>query len=429
MGLKSIEPGASGRRAGRTCHKLIAMKQRTFFAALVVLGGSAAAISQPATPESKPDAPAAAYATQTVCEGLEVPWAIAFLPGDRGDMLITERPGRVRLYKDGRLVPAPVLTVPNVMARTGMEVGLMGLCLHPDFSKNGWVYLAYGHTEGDIRIARYKYSPSKAGAKPGEIDPGEFTEETILLRGIAAGPNHAGCRVKFGPDGKLYITTGEMFKRALAQDMTSLNGKILRINDDGSIPSDNPFVGDEFKAKGTRPEIWSSGHRNPQGLAWQSGTGVLFETEHGPSGEVGSGASGQGGDELNIITKGQNYGWPVIHHDQTKEGMESPLTQWSPSVAPASVMVYSGSRFPAWKDSVFVGALGGLGGQKKWGIIRLTVGNGKVASQEVLATGFGRIREVTEGPDGAIYFTTSNRDGRAQPKPGDDRIIRLTPAS
>jgi glucose/arabinose dehydrogenase len=237
----------------------------------------------------------------------------------------------------------------------------------------------------------------------------------VIIEDIPAAPNHAGMRCRFGPDGKLYITTGDSTERAIAQQMNSLGGKILRLNDDGSVPQDNPFVGQ----KDARPEIWSLGHRNPQGIAWQPGSGLIFETEHGPSGFDGPG----GGDEVNIVERGKNYGWPTIHHKQTQAGLESPLLEYTPACAPASGMFYNSSIFPQFKGNFFFGCLAG----KR--IIRVVLDRRKVVSQENILEGkYGRIREMAEGPDGYIYFSTSNRDGRGSPASDDDRIMRLVPA-
>ncbi|HYE01795.1 MAG TPA: PQQ-dependent sugar dehydrogenase [Phycisphaerales bacterium] len=358
---------------------------------------------------------------EVVAEGLEVPWDIVFLPDGR--MLVTERPGRVRVIDaKGVLRAEPLHTVPNVKTARG-EIGLMGMCLHPAFANNGYVYLAYGHTDGDVRVDRYTLAirPVSDGSRP----PLEtLAGATPILKGIPASVNHAGCRVGFGPDGKLYITAGEMFKKELAQDLTSLGGKTLRVNDDGSIPEDNPFAGPEHRAKGVRPEIWSYGHRNAQGMDWQPGSGRMFQSEHGPSGEAG-----HGGDEVNLVEKGKNYGWPIIHHDETREGMEAPLVTWTPATAPASGAFYTGDLFPEWKGNFMVGMLGGLGREKRPGVYRIVLDGPRYVGHEVILTDHGRIREVAQGPDGALYVTTSNRDGRARPSPGDDKVLRLVPAS
>ena len=202
----------------------------------------------------------------------------------------------------------------------------------------------------------------------------------------------------------------------MAQRLDSLAGKTLRLNDDGSIPPDNPFVGQP----NARPEIWSYGHRNAQGIDWQPGTDAQFQTEHGPSGFDGPG----GGDEVNIVERGRNYGWPVLHHTQTKEGAVAPLLEYTPAVAPASAIFYRGAAFPQFRGNFFFGNLKGEC------LIRVTLDGRRVVNQERLLQGrYGRIREVAEGIDGAIYFSTSNRDGRGAPAGNDDRILRLVPAS
>jgi aldose sugar dehydrogenase len=196
--------------------------------------------------------------------------------------------------------------------------------------------------------------------------------------------------------------------------LNSLAGKTLRLNDDGSIPPDNPFVNQQ----GARPEIWSLGHRNAQGIAWQPDTGLQFQTEHGPSGFDGPG----GGDEVNIVEKGKNYGWPTVHHEQSRDGQESPILVYTPAAAPASAMFYRGSAFPQFRGNLFFGNLKGEC------IIRVVLDGKRVVSQErLIERTYGRIREVAEGPDGAIYFSTSNRDGRGSPAKDDDRILRLAP--
>jgi glucose/arabinose dehydrogenase len=282
----------------------------------------------------------------------------------------------------------------------------MDISLHPNFAANNFLYLAYAYNKSGKRdkVVRYKY----AG--------GKFIEPKIIIEDIPAAPNHAGMRCRFGPDGKLYVATGDSTQWELAQKLDSLAGKILRLNDDGSVPKDNPFVGQA----GARPEIWTYGNRNPQGIAWQPGSNLLFETEHGPSGFEGKGG---GGDEVNIIERGKNYGWPVIHHKLTQAGMESPLLEYSPACAPASATFYNGSAFTVFKGNFFFGCLGGRR------IIRVVLNGRNVVSQENLLEGtYGRIREMEEGPDGYIYFSTSNRDGRGSPATDDDRIMRLVPA-
>jgi glucose/arabinose dehydrogenase len=341
------------------------------------------------------------YRVETVVGGLEVPWGFAFLPNR--NLLFTERPGRVRLLENGKLRAEPVFVVPDV--EPSSESGLMDISLHPGFASNNFVYLAYAY-RGDgkrVKVVRYKF------------DGGKLSDARVIIENIPAAPNHAGTRARFGPDGKLYVTTGDATEWNLAQNNNSLSGKTLRLNDDGTVPTDNPFAG----RAGYRPEIFSTGHRNPQGLAWQPGSGLMFQTEHGPSGFEGRGG---GADEVNIVGRGKNYGWPTIYGKRTQAGLEPPLLEYSPACAPASGAFYNGSEFPTFKGNFFFGCLRGER------LIRVVLDGRRVVSQEdMLSETYGRIREVAEGPDGYIYFSTSNRDGRGSPAKDDDRIMRLVP--
>ena len=340
------------------------------------------------------------FKVETVIPNLEIVWSIVWAPDGR--MIFTERPGRVRVYENGKLRPDPLFVVPDVEPKG--ESGLMSVALHPQFASNHWLYLSYAYNSGgqQVRVARYRETPNG------------FTDRKVIIEGIPAAQFHAGCRLRFGPDGKLYITTGDATDRALAQKLDSLAGKTLRLNDDGTVPNDNPFVGQT----NARPEIWTYGNRNAQGIDFQPGTNLLWETEHGPSGFDGPG----GGDEVNILERGKNYGWPVIHHRDTHAGMEAPILEYTPACAPGSGMFYRGSAFPQFKGNFFFGCLRGER------IIRVTLDGRRVVSQENLLEGkYGRIRDLAEGPDGLIYFSTSNRDGRGRPAKDDDRVMRLLP--
>jgi aldose sugar dehydrogenase len=343
------------------------------------------------------------FKVETVVGGLEVPWSIAFAPDGR--MFITERPGRVRVMENGRLRPAPLAVIEDV--RSASESGLMGLALHTQFATNRLLYLSYAYAAGgeqQVRVVRFR--------ETGDA----LTDRKVIIEAIPAAPNHAGCRLRFGPDGKLYITTGDATDGELAQKMDSLAGKTLRLNDDGSVPPDNPFTSQQ----GARPEIWSIGHRNAQGLDFQPGSDLMFQTEHGPSGFDGPG----GGDEVNIVERAKNYGWPLIHHGQTRAGLEAPLLEYTPACAPGSGTFYRGSLFTQFKGNFFFGCLRGRR------LIRVVLDGRRVVSQEdLLKDNYGRIREVAEGPDGAIYFSTSNKDGRGSPAEEDDRILKLVPVN
>jgi glucose/arabinose dehydrogenase len=382
------------------------MMRRIFYSILLfsfALGCSQTPPGKGAGETSATQDGAVQFRVETVAGNLQVPWSIVFSPDGR--ILFTERPGRVRVIEGGRLRAEPLAVINDVESRS--ESGLMGLTLHPQFASNRFLYLAYAYQSGDggqqrVRVVRFR-----------ETGTG-LTDRRLIIENIPAAQFHAGCRLRFGPDGKLYISTGDATEPATAQKLDSLGGKILRLNDDGTIPSDNPFVGQ----KNARPEIWSYGHRNPQGLDFQPGTNLLFETEHGPSGGDAPG----GGDEVNIVEKGKNYGWPVVHHKDTRAGMESSLLEYTPAVAPASGTFYQGTRFPQFRGNFF---FGNLRGQT---IIRVVLEGRRVVSQERLLEGqYGRIRDVVEGPDGALYFSTSNRDGRGSPATDDDRILRLVP--
>jgi len=347
------------------------------------------------------------FRVETVAANLEIVWSIVFAPDGR--MFFTERPGRVRVIENGKLRAVPFFTVPDV--ELSGESGLMGMTLHPKFAENHFVYLAYAYRDASknqtVRVARYR--------ETGET----LVDAKTIIEAIPASRYHSGTRLKFGADGKLYITTGDATKQTLAQKLDSINGKTLRLNDDGTIPNDNPFLGQ----KGARGEIWTYGHRNAQGMDFHPETGLMFQTEHGPS--IIDGVSlfkRTGGDEVNIVEKGKNYGWAKISHNSKREGMETPIIEYSPAVAPASGMFYRGNLFPEFKNNFFFGALKGEA------IIRLVLDGRRIVSQDkLLEKQMGRIREIAEAADGSIYFSTSNRDGRGDPTKEDDRILRIVP--
>lgn len=352
----------------------------------------------------------AKFKVETVAENLEVPWSITFAPDGR--IFFTERTGRVRIIENGKLREKPLYVLTDV--KLDGETGLMGMTLHPNFAENHLLYLAYVYDTSDgkkVRAVRYKENNET------------LLEPKTMIENIAAAQYHAGMRLSFSPaDGKLYITTGDATKQKYAQDLSSINGKTLRLNDDGSVPQDNPFVGQ----KNARPEIWSYGHRNAQGIAWQPETNLMFQTEHGPSGIDGVSlfkvSKRFGGDEVNIVERGKNYGWDKISHMSKKDGMETPLVEYSPAVAPASAAFYRGDAFPAFKGNLFFGAL------KSESIVRLIIENRKITAQEfLLKKQYGRIREVAVSPEGFIYFSTSNKDGRGDAAATDDRILRIVP--
>jgi glucose/arabinose dehydrogenase len=348
-------------------------------------------------PTASPSSAQPKLNVQVFAQNLDTPWEIGFAPDGR--IFVTERPGRIRIIKNGQLQTEPWMTLD--VAEVG-EGGLLGLALDPQFPQNHFIYVAYTYraSSGRLqnRLVRLRDDPVT----------GKGSVDKVLLDGILGASNHDGGRVKFGPDGKLYWTTGDAQNGALAQDPSSLNGKILRINPDGTIPSDNPF----------RSAVYSYGHRNSEGLAWQPGTGRLYATEHGPSGEKGCCQ-----DEVNLIEPGKNYGWPIISGDEQREGMVSPIIQsgsnatWAPSGATFV------TRGP-WAGSL---VFAGLRGQA---LYRLTLDPNdprKVQNLQVLFQGqFGRLRDVVEGPDGALYILTSNSDGRGSPSPEGDKVLRLT---
>lgn len=335
---------------------------------------------------------------ERVAEGLQIPWAIDFLPD--GKALVTERPGTLSIVDLGSGERVKVHDVPAVAARN--QGGLLDVLVHPKYAENRKIYLCFSvEVDGGYttRVARYTLS-------------GGHLKDAETLFDAAPAFNrvhHFGCRMQIDAQGYLYFTVGDRLERDLAQSLESHNGKVLRIHDDGRIPKDNPFV-DTPRAK---PEIWSYGHRNPQGLAFRPGTSELWSHEHGP----------RGGDEINLVSKGLNYGWPVItfgreYHGPSigegteKEGMQQPVLQWTPSIGPSGMEFYSADLFPAWKGHLF------SGGMALTYLSRVELDGQRFKHEEKLFSGLGwRIREVDQGPDGALYLLTDN-----------SWLLRVTPA-
>ena len=343
------------------------------------------------------------YRVVTVVDGLVQPWSIAFLPG--GDMLITERPGRLRIVRQGKLLPQPVEGIPKVF--TSSQGGLLEVMPHPDFTSNRLLYLTYskaGATDAQATTALIR----------GRFENDRLTNVQQLFEATAQGRNHFSGKIAFDGKGYLFLSAGDRqappegnLEAHPAQDVSNHQGKIIRLHDDGRVPADNPLL----KRPGARPEIWSYGHRNVQGLAIHPVTGDLWANEHGP----------QGGDELNRIQPGMNYGWPVIgygvnyttgaaiHAGTHRDGMQQPVNVWVPSIGISGLMIYTGDKFPQWKGNMFAG---GMNGQQ---LSRLTLDGQRVVSQELLVQRMGRIRDVRQGPDGYIYLVTDDREGKPTP--------------
>lgn len=342
------------------------------------------------------------YKQEVVVEGLNMPWAIAFL--SETEWLVTERlTGELRLIQNGQLHPDPIGGVPEVWARG--QGGLLDVVAHPNYKENGWIYLSYA-------------SPHKPG-EPGQgantefirarIKNHELTDIQVLFKAI---PNrtstpHFGGRIVFDGKGHIFLSVGERGEMDKAQDLSTHQGRIIRLTEDGKVPKDNPFVG----KKDALPEIWSYGHRNPQGLVLHPTSGILWEHEHGP----------QGGDELNVIEKGKNYGWPlitfginydnsIISNDTARAGLEQPKTYWKPSIAPCGMAVVTGDKYPEWKGDLLVGSL-------KFNYIQhVKVDKDKVVKRQTVLPKIGRVRDIRQGPDGFIYVVVEG-----------GKIIRVVP--
>jgi glucose/arabinose dehydrogenase len=378
---------------------------RPFRSALVVL--MLVALAAPAAAQDLPreiQTKDYTLTVEVVARGLRTPWSIEFV--DRQTALIAEKPGMLRWWRDGTL-GEPIRNTPAVLD-VG-QGGLMDVAIDPQYAENGWVYLSYTHgREGSSE----RRTPTMTRIVRGKIVDDAWTDEQVLFE---AKPDHYrnagvhfGCRIVFDKAGRLYFAIGDRGAQDQAQDLTRPNGKVHRINRDGSIPSDNPFV----EKDGAYASIFSYGHRNPQGMVIDPRTDTLWATEHGP----------RGGDELNRVEIGRNYGWPVItfgiNYNGTKitdltekEGMEQPVRQWTPSIAACGLDLYRGSLFPKWENQLLAGALAFRE------VRRLKIENDQVVDEEIIVKNLGRVRDVVVGPDGAIYLALNS----------PDVIVRLTP--
>lgn len=337
------------------------------------------------------------FIVDTITSALQSPWGMAFLPDGRA--LVTEKAGEIRIIKDGKLLAEKITGVPVV--RSQGQGGLLDIQLHPDYASNGWIYLTYSKPtgeEGGTVLARAK------------LEGNALTnlQELFQALPLSSSEVHFGSRIAFDGKGYVFFTSGERGKKENAQDLGNHLGKVLRLHEDGKVPTDNPFV----NTPGAKPEIWSYGHRNLQGLYYDKQTGILWNHEHGP----------KGGDELNRVEKGKNYGWPVITYginydgssitDVTaKEGMEQPVKYWVPSIAPCGLTMVTSDRYPNWKGNFLVGALAFQL------VARVELADGKFVKEERLLEKMGRVRAVVQSPDGYIYVTLE--------LPG--KIVRLVP--
>ncbi|EKP94046.1 PQQ-dependent sugar dehydrogenase [Thermaerobacter subterraneus] len=350
----------------------------------------------------------ATWRLETVATGLEVPWDMAF--DRRGRLFFTERPGRINLLDGGRVVT--LATLPDTVA-TG-ESGLLGIALHPGFPDPPYLYVyqTYRTRGGQLRNRILRFGVEEGGGSGAAGAAPRLAGRQVVFDGIPAAAIHDGGQLEFGPDGKLYVTTGDARQPQRAQDPESLHGKILRLNPDGSVPPDNPL--------GPGNPVFSYGHRNPEGLAFDPASGRLYAVEHGPD----------AWDEVNRIEAGANYGWPVAVAPGEHRGRFTPaLRSYDPIIAPAGAAFYRGP-IRAWDGSLFFGTLGFQPDSPGRHLhrLRLDASGTRVVEEEILFKGqFGRIRAVQTGPGGCLYFGTSNRDGRGEPDPLDDRILRLCP--
>jgi glucose/arabinose dehydrogenase len=324
----------------------------------------------------------------TLVTGLQNPWGMAFLSNNK--MLITERSGDIRIVENGRLLSDKVMGVPVVHSRG--QGGLLDIVLHPDHSTNGWIYFSYskpGNGGATTTLTRAKLQGNNLTS----------LQELFSVQPYVNSNVHFGSRIAFDRKGYVYLSTGERGTKSNAQDLTNHNGKVMRLHDDGRVPSDNPFV----NTPNAKPEIWSYGHRNIQGMVYDANTGILWSHEHGP----------KGGDEVNIIEKGNNYGWPLVTHgidyngsiisnEKERAGITAPLYVWTPSIAPCGLALVTTDRYPGWKGSLLAGALAGQH------IARLEINNRRVVKEERLIDDVARVRAVAEAPDGYIYVLTES---------------------
>jgi glucose/arabinose dehydrogenase len=375
------------------------------------------------------------FRIEVVARDIETPWGLAFLPDGR--LLVSQRPGRLGIIEKGKLQATTVTGTPKVWER--QDAGLLDVEVHPDYAKNGWIYLSYSEPVPNYTPppAPPEGAPAPAPAPgPGGRGPqtpsipsmttvvrgkigtnNEWTDQQFIFRAPAemytTNNSHYGSRFTFDKEGHLFYSIGERGVIEHSQDLSSPLGKIHRVNDDGSVPKDNPFVG----KTGALPTIWSYGHRNPQGLAWDPASGALWESEHGP----------QGGDEINVIERGKNYGWGVITMGvqpgitkRAEAGMEQPIVYYTPTIAPSGIVFYSGTQYPAWKNNLFVSA---LAGQQ---LRRLEISGRTVTHQEVLFNQFGRVHDVIQGPDGYLYVTLQ-LPGQVMSASTPGMVARLVP--
>lgn len=373
------------------------------------------------------------FKLEVIGRNLETPWGLAFLPDGR--LLVTERPGRLRIVERGVLLPEAVKGLPKVWEK--QDGGLLDVEVHPDYARNGWIYLAYSETLPGY-VAPAAPPPADPPVQPpagrgGPPDPpsmtvivrgkinkaNEWVDQQVLFRAPPAIYNsrnaHYGSRFIFDKQNHLFFSIGDKQVVMDAQDLSKPTGKIHRINDDGSVPTDNPFV----NRPGALPTIWSYGHRNPQGLAWDPVTGKLWESEHGPN----------GGDEINVIEPGKNYGWGVITMGiepgmtkRSEPGMEQPIVYFTPTIAPTGMTFYTGDKYPGWKNNLFVSA---LAGQQ---LRRLETSGDKVVYQEVVFREFGRVRDIAIGPDGYFYLLLQ-MPGRVLSQSTSGMLARLEPVT